>query len=169
MNVKEAIPERFSKEKFAIIIDWIDGNPARFDELMTVFFEGDSRKNQHAANIMSHCIDRWSFLIMPYIEKMLLNLKQDNLHDAIKRNTIRVLQTVEIPEELHGIAADICFQYLSNHEEAVAIKAFSMTVLFNLSKHYPELKTELKFILEEQLPYQSPAFKNRALKILGEL
>eukprot|EP01031_Cornospumella_fuschlensis_P001081 gene1081-1357_t len=71
---------------------------------------------------------------------MLLNLKQDNLHDAIKRNTIRVLQTVEIPEELHGIAADICFQYLSNHEEAVAIKAFSMTVLFNLSKHYPELK-----------------------------
>lgn len=169
MNIKEAIPERFSKEKFAIIIDWIDGNQARFDELMTVFFEGDSRKNQHAANIMSHCIDRWSFLILPYIEKMLLNLRQDNLHDAIKRNTIRVLQTVEIPEELHGIATDICFQYLNSSEVAVAIKVFSMTVLFNLSKHYPELKIELKFILEEQLPYQSSGFKSRASKILKQL
>lgn len=33
MNIKEAIPERFSKEKFAVIVDWIDGNTAN------VFFD----------------------------------------------------------------------------------------------------------------------------------
>ncbi|MDR6560070.1 MULTISPECIES: hypothetical protein [unclassified Arcicella] len=169
MNIKEAIPERFSREIFTKIIDWIDGKPERFDELMVVFFEGDSRKNQHAANIMSDCIHRWPFLLTPYIEKMLLNLQQDNLHDAIKRNTVRVLQDIAIPEELHGLAVDTCFKYLSNHDEAIAIRVFSMTILFNLSKLYPELKSELKFLIEEQLPYQSPAFKNRANKILKAL
>jgi hypothetical protein len=169
MNLKEKLPERYSKEDFKEIIDWINGSPEHFAELMEIFFDGNTRKNQYAAGLMIHCIDEWNYLLLPYLEKLILNLQNDGLHDAIKRNTVRVLQDVEIPEKLHGTIADICFKYLQNPSEAIAIKVFSMTIIHNLTKNYPELKDELKFILEEQMPFQSAGFRSRAGKILRSL
>ena len=112
MNLKESLPEYHSQVETQRILHWIDGSPQRFAELMDIFFEGNTRKNQYAAGIMIHCIDRWPYLITPYIEKFILNLQNEGLHDAIKRNTVRVLQDVEIPENLHGVIAEICFNYL---------------------------------------------------------
>jgi hypothetical protein len=57
---------------------------------------------------------------------------------------------------------DICFSYLSSPTEAVAVKAFSLTVLGNLAKQYPDIIPEIKIIIEEQLPHQTAAFKVRA-------
>jgi len=44
-----------------------------------------------------------------------------------------------------------------------------MTVLHQLIQTIPDLKKELKIILEDQLPYASPAFTVRARKILKQL
>jgi hypothetical protein len=169
MNLQQSLPDRYSQREFQKIIDWINGSPEHFTELMEIFFENNSRKNQYAASIMIHCVDKWDYLLTPYLEKLILNLQNESLKDATKRNTVRVLQEVKIPEKLHGILADICFKYLQNPSEAVAIKVFSMTIINNLSKDYPELKEELKFILEEQLPFQSAGFRSRAGKILKDL
>jgi hypothetical protein len=166
MTFAERIPERYSQLEFKPIIKWIGGSEERFAELMEVFFNGNTRQNQYVAGLMIHCIDKWSYLLIPYIEKLILNLQKPNLHDAIKRNTVRVLQDVEIPEHLHGTMADIAFGYLQNPSEAIAIKVFSMTILDNLTQKYPELKEELHFILEEQMPFQSAGFRSRAGKIL---
>jgi hypothetical protein len=166
MTFAERIPERYSQLEFKPIIKWIGGSEERFAELMEVFFNGNTRQNQYAAGLMIHCIDKWNYLLTPYIEKLILNLQKPNLHDAIKRNTVRVLQDVEIPEHLHGTMADIAFGYLQNPSEAIAIKVFSMTILDNLTQKYPELKEELHFILEAQMPFQSAGFRSRAGKIL---
>jgi hypothetical protein len=169
MNLAQTIPERYSQVEFKPIIDWIGGSEEHFAELMEIFFDGNTRKNQYAAGLMIHCMDRWSYLLTPYVKRLILNLQKPNLHDAIKRNTVRVLQDVEIPEHLHGTMADIAFAYLQNPSEAIAIKVFSMTIIYNLTKKYPELKEELHFILEEQMPFQSAGFRSRAGKILRDL
>jgi hypothetical protein len=169
MNLKQSLPERYSKEDFKEIIDWINGSSEHFSELMEIFFDGNTRKNQYAASVMIHCIDKWNYLLNPYLERLILNLQNDGLHDAIKRNTVRVLQDVEIPENLHGTVVDICFKYLQNPSEAIAIKVFSMTIIHHLTKKYPELIEELRFILEEQLPFQTAGFRSRAGKILRDL
>jgi hypothetical protein len=169
MNLQQSLPERYSQTEFQKIIDWINGTPDHFAELMEIFFEHNSRKNQYVASIMIHCVDKWDYLLTPYLEKLILNLQNENLKDATKRNTVRVLQDIKIPENLHGILVDICFQYLQNPSEAIAIKVFSMTIIHNLTKEYPELKEELKFILEEQMPFQSAGFRSRAGKILKDL
>ena len=169
MNLKTFLPEQYSLKDFKEAIDWINGSHERFAELMEIFFEHNSRKNQYAASVMIHCVDKWDYLLTPYLEKLILNLRNDNLKDATKRNTVRVLQDVKIPENMHGILTDICFQYLQNPSEAIAIKVFSMTIIRNLTKQYPELKEELKFILEEQIPFQSAGFRSRAGKILKNL
>ena len=57
---------------------------------------------------------------------------------SIKRNTIRLLQHVSIPKKIEGEVMGVCFGYLADPDEMVAIKAFSLTVLQKLSKKYPE-------------------------------
>ncbi len=169
MYLAQTIPDRYSQLEFKPIIDWIGGSEERFAELIEVFFDGNTRKNQYADSIMIHCVYRWDYLLNPHLERLILNLQNPTLHDAIKRNTVRVLQDVEIPEKLHGTMAEIALTYLQNPSEAIAIKVFSMTIVYNLTKKYPELKEELRFILEEQMPFQSAGFRSRAGKIMRDL
>ena len=64
---------------------------------------------------------------------------------------------------------DICFEYISSPTEAIAVKAFALTILENLSKKYPEIKPELKTIIEDRWDYETAAFHSRAKKILKKL
>ena len=38
-----------------------------------------------------------------------------------------------------------------------------------MQKYYPEIKTELKLLIEDQLPHQSTGFKSRAKMVLKQL
>jgi len=51
----------------------------------------------------------------------------------------------------------------------VVIKAFSLTTLYNLSKFYPEIKNELKLIIQERWDHETAAFKSRGRHILKQL
>jgi hypothetical protein len=49
------------------------------------------------------------------------------------------------------------------------VKAFSLSILSNLSADYPEIRGELKIIIEEQWEHATPAFRSRAKKILKSM
>ena len=83
------------------------------------------------------------------------------------RNAVRVLQELTIPQKFQGEVMDACFHFLEEPETPVAIKAFSLTTLFNLSTLYPEIKPELALIIEERGPHETAAFRSRARKILA--
>lgn len=127
------------------------------------------RINQRAAWPLSYSVKKHPELIKPHLKKVITNLKKPKIHDAVKRNTVRFLQFIEIPKSLHGITLDHCFKLLQNKKEPVAIKVFSMSVLANLTKEYPELKGELSAIIEDQMPYGSAGFKARGKKVLKQL
>jgi hypothetical protein len=64
---------------------------------------------------------------------------------------------------------DTCFRYIASPDETVAVKAFSLTILHNLSHQYPEIKNELKLVIEERWNYETAAFRSRAKKILKNI
>ena len=107
--------------------------------------------------------------IHQHLDRLVKNLKKPKLHDAVKRNTVRLLQDIDIPERLRGNIMNACFDYISSPDEKAAVKAFSLTILHNLSKQYPEIKQELKLIIDDRWEYESAAFRARAGKILKEL
>ena len=45
---------------------------------------------------------------------------------------------------------NLCFDYLIDPTEKIAAKAFSLTVLQNLAKLYPEIKQDLKTVIEDR-------------------
>ena len=64
---------------------------------------------------------------------------------------------------------NICFNFTLSNETAVAIKVFSLTILQNLSKSYPEIISEIKLIIEERWEHETVAFRARAGKILKKV
>jgi hypothetical protein len=79
------------------------------------------------------------------------------------------MQYTDVPKRLQGRVIDLCFKYLSDKKEAIAVRAFSMTVLANLTKDSDELRKELKIVIEDHLPYGSPGFTARARKVLKQI
>ncbi|MFY0626630.1 MAG: hypothetical protein JXR07_10055 [Reichenbachiella sp.] len=168
MNLKTELAKPRSTNQVRKIAAFIGSDPDLFHELMEVFFGTEHRQTQLAAHIMSHCFDNFKELIEPYIPQLIENLTA-NPEVSIKRNTVRILQDQDIPEEYQGQLYDSCFQYLVSSNEPIAVKAFSMTIAANMASIYPELKNELKPVIEEQILYGSPGLKSRGKKTLKHL
>jgi len=170
MNIKEALEAEHSKKQSHLIRDYIGKDKKKFATLMKLFFGPDEILNQRAAWTVWHCFENHPKMVFPYLEKMILNLEKP-VHVAVKRNTVRIMEDLEIPEELLGLAANVCFDLLANSNEGIAVRAFCMSVLYNICKREPELKNELKMLIESELQQPNPpkAIISRGTKILRML
>ena len=169
MNLRETILAEHSKANCTRIVKWVGSNQQRFDELFNLFLHDEYRVVQRAGWPISNLVIVKPLLIQKHFAKLLKNVRKPGLHDAVKRNTVRLLQDITILKKFHGEVMDLCFNYIISPYEKVAVKAFSLTVLENLSKQYPEIKHELKTIIEDRWDFETAAFKSRAKKILKSL
>ena len=169
MNLKEKILSEHTKTNREEIVNWIGSNQTRFDELVKLFLGNDKLITQRSGWPLSFAGIAHPEFIPKHLRKLVTNLKQKDLHDAVKRNTIRHLQGISIPEKYQGDVMNICFDFIISPTEKPAIKAFSLTVLENLSKEYPEIKQELKTVIEDRWDYETAAFHSRAKIILKNL
>jgi hypothetical protein len=167
--LREEILKEHSKSQALKVAGYACLSKKNFKELMTCFLDEEYRLAQRAAWSVSWAAKERPEMIYPHIKDLVFVLHRKNVHDAVKRNAMRVLQQIDIPEKYQGEVMDACFQFLEQPSVPVAIKAFSLTTLFNLSKKYPEIRPELKLIIEDCLEHESPAFKARAKKILPKL
>lgn len=165
-NLREEILKEHSKAQCTAIVNWVDTSQQRFDELFKLFLNDEYRVVQRAAWPVSYCVIAHPQFIKKHWAALVKNLQKPNLHNAVKRNSIRLLQDISIPEKYQGSIMDICFNYLQSPTEAVAVKAFSLTVLNNLAKQYPEIIPEVKLILEDQAQCLTAALKVRAREFL---
>ncbi|HRP56492.1 hypothetical protein [Agriterribacter sp.] len=169
MNLRDAILKEHSKEQCSAIVACISDNQQRFDELVTLFLHDEYRVAQRAAWPLSYCVAAHPHLVKKHLKKIIRNLKKPGIHNAVKRNTVRLLQDIDIPQSIHGDVLDICFKYVADPKEAVAVKAFSLTILSRFTQQYPEIIPEIKLLIEDQLPHQTAAFAGRAKRVLIEL
>ena len=168
MNLRDEILKEHSKKQCNQIVQWVGNSQERFEKLFHLFLTDEYRVNQRAAWPVSYCVIAHPNFIKNNFGKLIKNLSKPDLHNSIKRNSIRLLQYVDIPEKYQGQIMDLCFGYVASPTEAVAVKAFSLTVLGNLAKQYPEIIPEIRTLIDQQLPHQTVAFKSRAQKLLNK-
>jgi hypothetical protein len=171
MNLLQEILQVNSKSCCNKIADYIGTDEKLFAELVQYFLNGDARTTQCSAGIINESIEQNSFLIKPYFKDFIAKLREQNIHDGVKRNILRAWQFVDIPEEHQGEIYDLCFRYLSDNEP-IAVIVFAMTVCLNITKQIPELKQELQLQVEHLLlKHQngSAGINSRAKKTLAEL
>jgi hypothetical protein len=166
MDLEKEILKTQSRKQADHIIKWVGNDEERFAQLVELFFRGEYRLTQHAAWPMAYCVKNYPFMAKPYFKKFIDQLSSAKTVIAAKRNIVRLLQFTDVPKRYQGRLMDACFQFISSPEEAIAVKAFSLTVLDNLSSSYPEILPEIRSIIEARWEYETPAFKTRAKKIL---
>ena len=168
MNLRAELLKEHSLVQATKICAWATRDQKHLQELMNIFFSAEPLYAQRAAWAASKVFEAKPEWFSPYIPKLISLLSRDT-HDGVRRNALRILQFVEIPEASSGEAVDAAFRLLSSPQEAIAVKVFAMTVIHNQIRRYPELKQELRILLEDQLPYSGPGFRSRAAKILKDL
>lgn len=166
MDLKEAIRLEHSKKNCRKITAWIGDQQARFDQLMDIFLGSDYCDSQRAAWPLSESVIAHPSLVKKHLKALIRNLDRPAQHEAVKRNTVRILQYINIPRSLQGRIMDKCFHYLTDPLEKPAVKACSLTVIYQLSKIYPEISNELRTIIQQQWDQESKAFRSRAKAIL---
>lgn len=169
MNLEKTLLAAHSRATTNLIVQWIGHDQQRFDELFNLFITGEYRVVQRAAWPLSYAVEQHPSLIRKHFTRLLKKLEQPGIPDAVKRNTMRLLQSLTIPRQYQGTIMNKCFDFITDPREKPAIKAFSLTVLDNLSAQYPEIKNELRLIIESQWDNESPAFRSRAAKILRKI
>ena len=169
MKLRQEILKEHSKAQCNRIVKWVGSNQQRFDELFSLFLHDEYRVVQRAAWPISYAVMGHPSLIRKHWRPLLKNLRKPNLHDAVKRNSIRLMQDIDIPEKFQGEVMNLCFEYLGSPREPLAVKVFSMKVLGNLAGIYPGIASELKILIEDQLPDQTAGFRSCAKKVLKQI
>ena len=167
MNLRDEILAEHSKRQTARIVDWVGSDPGRFAELMQLFLGDTYRVTQRAGWPLSNSVEKHPELIKPYFSKLLKQVERDDVHIAVKRNVVRLLQFVEIPKRFGGRIFDACYRLLDDPSEPVAVRVFSMTVAANIAKDSPELLDELRLVATKYPHLMTPGFKARLRRVLG--
>jgi hypothetical protein len=169
MDIKKEILRGHTKTQVNKVVKLIGRDPKKFKALVEIYLEGPYRVTQRAAWPLSYCVEEHPELIEPHLKTILDYTKKPGVHDAVKRNTVRLLQFIDIPKRFHARIAEMCFAYLQDTKEPIAIRVFSMTVLSKIVRAHPDMKEELRITIEDLMPYGSAAFLSRGKKVLKEL
>jgi hypothetical protein len=123
--------------------------------------------SMRAARVMTICTFKNPDLIKPHVASIIKILPQFKV-DGVKRSLLKIF--AELPlhfdDDSLGILTDVCFKSINDQKEAIAVRAFSIGILLNISQKYPEIKPELKSILESILPECSVGLKSKGRKTL---
>lgn len=146
-------------------------DPVLFKELLDLAYRQESPLSMRAARVADLCCERNPELIRPYLVALVRNLP--DLKDmSVKRIFMHILirhSWVE-DEEAMGKLVDILFRWLMDDKQAIAIKAYAMMILENISGVLPDLKGELIAVLEESIPFwDSCALQSGGIRLVKRL
>lgn len=165
MMLSEDLTRDFSKRHTVMLAKEIGEDQGRFDELISIMISANPLTAPRAAWVASHCSDMHPWLVQKHLKQLIENL-QNPVLDAVKRNSLRMIRSIEIPENMMGLTADVCFKFLYSTKEPIAVKVYAMDVLFGIIKKFPEMKDELKIAITDQMPFGSAGFRSKGRKIL---
>ncbi len=170
MNLMEWLQERPSKAQALRFSRWVGGEPERFAALLQLWMNSpDKTLRQRAAWIFSHVAEAHPEWLPPWQDALIEHLQRADLHDAEKRNILKVLASFAGSSEKLGLLVEYCFERLQDPREPVAIRVHAMQVLFELGRLAPELHEELREVLLMHLEGGSAGFRSRARKLLKQM
>jgi 8-oxo-dGTP diphosphatase len=120
-------------------------NPAIFNKMLEYSFSDDKKLAFHASWILTKVYDKYPDIIYPYLPGIVETLGKIH-NESAQRSFLRIISMSDLNKvsvRHHGLLADHCFAALKSGFSAIAIKAYSMEILYKLAIIYPELANEL--------------------------
>ncbi len=168
-NLASLLLNSTTKTQYRKIAEIVIADNKALDEMIALFLGEDYRLNQFIINVLMEVFEMGKIdLTDRFQSDFIAKLNHPKPFDVHKRNLMKFWAETSIPFGLYGEIYDIAFSYL-NQPEAIAVKAHAMKVCYRIALEIPELRSELRFALEDQLlkyGNESPGIKSRANRIL---
>lgn len=168
MDIATQLLTELSRRNTDLIAHYIGNDAEKFHHLMDLLFHGKAPIPQRAAWVVTHIAEKYPELCLPFIEPIILHLEKFE-HTGIHRCLLRFISEMDIPESLQGQLYDICYQWLMDKHAPIAVKVHCMQILFNISEVEPDLKHELRLIIEELTDHESAALRSRSQYLMKKL
>ena len=170
MNFYAALDTDSSRAVGELVANAVGNNPEYFKTVLGLAMRDIPKVSLRAGRVIFLCCEKYPELLDPYIEELIISLSKLKNEGAIRT----ILKALTLYDEYGnenslGMLMETCFNFLSSNEAAVAVKIYSMDILFNICKKEPGLKYELMAVIEDQIPKNSKAFKARAKSILKRM
>ena len=159
------IPSGFEKELY---IREVGRSSGRFKSLLELSLYEKDPLAWRAAWILDGCDEKHPGQALPHLHEIIRQLPGIRSTGVI-RSLLRMLSRYEIPGKDQGMLVDLCFGHMTSELYPVAIKVHAMQIIYNHVLLYPELKGELRTVIEDQIANNSAGFKSRGMRIIRHL
>ncbi|MFH0841116.1 MAG: (deoxy)nucleoside triphosphate pyrophosphohydrolase [Bacteroidota bacterium] len=170
-ELKKMINNMMSLKEAEWVANSAGEDPVLFRKLLDYSFSSGMKLAFRASWALSKVIDKHPDLILPYLDRLIDSL--DSLdNESTQRSFLRILSMTDlnlVSQRHQGILADHCFRALNSGFSAIAIKAYSMEVIYRLALIYPELAHELAASINLLQGEGSAGIKARGSIILRKL
>lgn len=134
-----------------------------FNDIVRAIDKGSQREQYIASWVLSRAVEIQPAIMDDITHQTCLNGIVRNPEGGFRRNICRIWQfALPESEDLKMQVLETALNLLSDYKQDIAVRVFSITVLENLLKYYPEIKEEIGFILEREYEQASPSFRVRA-------
>jgi 8-oxo-dGTP diphosphatase len=142
-----------------------------FLKLMEFSYSSDTKLAFRSSWIITKVCDQVPEIIYPYLPQLVEDLNRiDN--ESTLRSFLRIISLSDLGKlgrKQHGLLTDFCFGSLNSGFTAVAVKVYSMEILYTLTLTYPELANELSTSIRILMEDGSGAIIARGRMILKKL
>lgn len=91
-------------------------------------------------------------------------------HHGKKRQFLKLISLSPLQEEQESFLLDFCIEKLCSSKETIAVKAYSMQILYNISEKEPDFKPELLDIIEQEMEIRpDPGIVAKGKKLAAKL
>lgn len=146
-------------------------NPAIFLKLIEYSNKSESKLAFRASWTLTKVCDKYPEIIYPFLPEIVESIAGYK-DESVLRSFLRIISLSElnkISSHHHGILADFCFSILYSGSSAIAVKAYSMEILYRLCLIYPAIANELSTVLKVIMEDASAGITSRSKIILKKL
>jgi hypothetical protein len=168
MNLIDLLKLEPSRSNIDQIINIVTSNPELFDTLWDIYLQNKDPESRRAAWAID-LLNEQGYQFKRFDLNEIINLLPSLKHQGMKRHSLRIIFSKEIPEDQIGVLTDICFRWLESPASSVAVKMFAIKILTKVAEKEPTISRELIEIIEIQLDESTAGFRSIGLKTIRKL
>jgi len=150
------------------MISYVSKNPECFGELMDLSLADKQPYSWRAAWLVWSCMEKNDKRIRKYVKDIIKVLPERK--DGQLRELLKILEQMEIDEELEGLLFDHCVKVWLKIEKRPSVRFNAFKILVKITHRYPELAKEVILLTRNQyMASLSPCVNKSVNKMIKDI
>lgn len=168
MNIREFLKIDSSRLNADILVEKIEEDPEVFETVWQIMLEDSYPLSMRASRVIWLFAKKHPYFLEPRISE-LISVLPGIKTESVWRNMLNMFTLLPIPAEYTGYLFDLCYGLVESPGTSIAVRAYAMNILYQISNKEPGLKPELITLFESQMEYASAGIYARSKILLKKL